>query len=110
MSDAKSAGPTISAPAPAASVIEAPQSVILGPVMRKKELIDKVVTRSGMKKKDVKPVVDAVLAELGDALADNRELNLHPLGKLKVRREKKLPNGRMVVAKIRQPNSGPASE
>lgn len=97
-----------SAPAPAAkpaaepSVVEAAQSVILGPVMRKKELIDAVVERSGIKKKDAKPVVEAMLAVLGDALAEKRELNLQPLGRVMVRREKQMANGRMLVTKIRQ--------
>ena len=84
------------------TVVDAPQAVILGPMMRKKELVDSVVIRSGMKKKDVKPVVETILAVLGEALADNRELKLPPFGHLKVRREKQLSNGRMVVAKVRQ--------
>jgi|TARA_B110000908_G_scaffold165885_1_gene216052 DNA-binding protein HU-alpha len=70
--------------------------------MRKKELIDLVVERSGIKKKDAKPVVEATLAILGEALAETRELNLQPLGKVKVRREKLMPNGRILVTKIRQ--------
>lgn len=85
-------------------VVDAPQAVIMGPVLRKKELIDTVVSRSGMKKKDVKPIVETMLNVLGDALRDNRELKLPPMGHLKTRREKQLPNGRMVVAKIRQTN------
>lgn len=84
------------------TVVDGPQAVILGPVMRKKELIDTVVTRSGIKKKDAKPVVDAMLAVLGEALADNRELILPPMGRVKVRKEKKLPNGRVLVVKVRQ--------
>lgn len=86
----------------APTVVDGPQAVILGPVMRKKELIETVVTRSGMKKKDAKPVVDAMLAVLGEALADNRELILPPMGRVKVRKEKKLPNGRVLVVKVRQ--------
>tara|TARA_R110002074_G_scaffold6197_2_gene28866 strand:+ start:3993 stop:4553 length:561 start_codon:yes stop_codon:yes gene_type:complete len=86
----------------APTVVETPQAVILGPVMRKKELIDTVVTRSGMKKKDAKPIVDTMLAVLGEALADNRELILPPMGRVKVRKEKKLPNGRVLVVKVRQ--------
>ena len=95
-----------SAPAPLKQVeprvVDAPQPVIVGPMMRKKELIETVVERSGMKKKDVKPVVEMMLTVLGEAIGDNRELNLPPLGRMKIRREKTLPNGRMVVAKIRQ--------
>ena len=82
--------------------VEGQQSVILGPVMRKKELIDTVVARSGMKKKDAKPIVDVMLDVLGEALADNRELILPPMGRVKVRKEKKLPNGRVLVVKVRQ--------
>ncbi|MEP5730118.1 MAG: HU family DNA-binding protein [Sulfitobacter sp.] len=93
-------------PAPAKTVsptvVDAPQAVISGPMMRKKELVDLVVSRSGMKKKDVKPVVETMLAVLGEALGDNRELNLPPFGRLKVRREKSFARGRVVVAKIRQ--------
>ncbi len=103
------------APAAAAAatptVVEAPQSVILGPVMRKKELIDQVVKRSGIKKKDAKPVVESLLSVLGEALADNRELVLPPFGKVKVRREKQMPNGRVMVVKVRQsapPQPGPS--
>lgn len=77
--------------------------VSLGPVLRKKELVDLVVTHSGMKKKDVKPVVESMLAVLGEALAENREFNLRPFGQLKVRNAREVTNGRMVVAKIRQP-------
>jgi DNA-binding protein HU-alpha len=70
--------------------------------MRKKELLEKVVARSGMKKKDVKPVVEAMLAELGETLAGGRGLVLPPLGKIQINREKKLPNGKVIIVKIRQ--------
>jgi nucleoid DNA-binding protein len=81
---------------------EAPRPVIIGPVMRKKELIDTVVERSGIKKKDAKPVVEAMLEILGEALGDNRELNLLPMGKFKVVNEKDLGNGKMMRVKVRQ--------
>ena len=84
------------------TVVNKPQPVVLGPEMRKKELIDTVVTRSGIKKKDAKPVVEAMLAVLGDALAEGRELILPPLGKVIVRKEKALPRGKMMMVKIRQ--------
>ena len=97
----------VTAPAPTAktvtpTVVNKPQPVVLGPEMRKKELIDTVVTRSGIKKKDAKPVVEAMLAVLGDALAEGRELILPPLGKVIVRKEKALPRGKMMMVKIRQ--------
>ncbi len=73
-----------------------------GPELKKQELIEKVVRLSGAKKKDAKPVVEAMLEVLGDALADGREFNLQPMGKLKLNRTKETPNARIIVAKIRQ--------
>ncbi|WP_313851320.1 HU family DNA-binding protein [Parasedimentitalea psychrophila] len=70
--------------------------------MRKKELIDLVVERSGIKKKDAKPVVEAMLAVLGEAIGSGRELNLQPLGKLRINRSVERSNGRIIVCKLRQ--------
>ena len=78
--------------------------------MKKKELIEAVVARSGIKKKDAKPVVEAMLAVLGEALQDGRALNLHPMGKGKINREKKLASGRMLVARIRQNETAGSSD
>ncbi|WP_299145215.1 HU family DNA-binding protein [uncultured Tateyamaria sp.] len=102
----KAATTTAAAPV----VVETPQPVVSGPMMRKKELVDAVVAKSGMKKKDVKPVVEAMLSVLGSALQDGRELNLQPLGKVKINREKKLPTGKMMIAKIRQSEDLPPLE
>ncbi|QIE44412.1 DNA-binding protein [Pseudohalocynthiibacter aestuariivivens] len=70
--------------------------------MKKQELLAKVVERSDIKKKYAKPVVEAMIAVLGEALAEGRELNLQPLGKLKHNRTKETPTARIIVAKIRQ--------
>jgi len=70
--------------------------------MKKKELIDKVVLRSGIKKKDAKPVVEAMLAVLGETIADERELNLQPLGKLKINRIKHVGQDRIIICRVRQ--------
>ena len=86
----------------APSVVEKLSPVVMSNELKKKELFDLVVARSGMKKKDVKPVVEAMLGVLGDVLAEQRELNLQALGKLKVQRAKELPDGRALVLKLRQ--------
>lgn len=88
------------------AVVNAPQPVVLGPMLRKKELIEKVVDRAGIKKKDAKPVIEAMLSVLGEALTEHREINLPELGRIKVRKEKMLPNGRVMITKIRQPLGG----
>ncbi len=74
-------------------------------VLRKKELIERVVARSGVKKKDAKPTIEAMLAVLGEALAAGEELNLQPLGKVMVKKTKELPNAKMMVCRIRQRNA-----
>ena len=79
--------------------------VVSEPDMRKKELIDLAVARSGVKKKDAKPTVEAVLAILGEAIAEGRELNLQPFGKLRINRSEVKPNGRVIVCKLRQSNA-----
>lgn len=74
--------------------------------LKKRELIDLVVERSGIKKKDAKPVVEAMLAVLGETIADGRELNLQPFGKLRINRTNDKPNGRVIVCKLRQSTAG----
>lgn len=71
-------------------------------VMKKIELIDKVVEMSGIKKKFAKPVIEAALSVLGEALNDGRSLNLQPLGKVMPRKSKDLQNGTVINARIRQ--------
>jgi DNA-binding protein len=72
------------------------------PDLKKKELIDLVVERSNIKKKDAKPVVEAMLAVLGETIASGRELNLQPLGKLRINRSTDKGNGRVIICKLRQ--------
>jgi len=73
--------------------------------LKKKELIDLVVERSNIKKKDAKPVVEAMLAVLGETIASGRELNLQPLGKLRINRSTDKGNGQVIICKLRQSNA-----
>jgi DNA-binding protein HU-alpha len=88
---------------PTPGVVAAAKPVIAAPMMKKKDLMDRVVERSGMKKKDVKPAVEAALAVIGEALAAGEEMNIQPLGKIMVNREKDRPNGKVIICKVRQP-------
>ncbi len=75
--------------------------------MRKKQLIDAVVVRSGIKKKDAKPVIEAMLAVLGEAIAAGEDLNLPPFGKIKVTRQIDKDKAKVFVTRIRQSNAQP---
>lgn len=90
---------------PKPTVVNTSVAVVSTPELKKKELIEAVVTRSGIKKKDAKPVVEAMLAILGEELGEGRELNLQPLGKMKINRIKQLANGRIVMCKLRRSNA-----
>ena len=82
------------------------------PELKKPELIDKVVRRAGVKKRDAKPAIEAALEILGEALAEGRELNIKPFGKMKVQRVRDTGNGVVLVTKVRQPKEakGPAPD
>lgn len=71
-------------------------------VLRKKELIERVVARSGVKKKDAKPAIEAMLVVLGEALSNGEELNLQPMGKIMINRVIDKPNATVIVAKVRR--------
>lgn len=89
---------------PAPRVVTDAVPSLADPAIKKKELIDAVVERSGIKKKDAKPVIEAMLAVLGKTLAEGREMNLQPLGKIKVNRSKEVQGGTVLIAKVRQSN------
>jgi DNA-binding protein HU-alpha len=97
------AKPTASAPAAPAiePTISENVPVVAGPVLRKKDFIDRAVERSGLKKKDVKPAIEAALAVMAEALDQGEELVLQPLGKVKIVRQKDLTNGKVMTARIR---------
>jgi DNA-binding protein HU-alpha len=87
---------------PVSKPAKAPEPVVAEPELKKKELLDLIVARSGIKKKDAKPVVEAMLAVLGETVASGRELNLQPLGKLRINRTEIKENGKVIICKLRQ--------
>lgn len=70
--------------------------------MTKRDLIDRVVEASGVKKKSAKPVIEAMLKELGDALSRGETLNLQPFGKGIVKSRKELENAEIVELRLRR--------
>lgn len=100
---------------PTASVTKLPtaEAVVVDTdrnVLRKKELFERVVEATGAKKKDVKPIVEATLKALGDALSSGDELVLPPLGKAKVNRQKDLGSAEMLVIRLRRAEPGGGGE
>jgi len=100
---ASSRSKAVAAAAPAEpKVVEDMTPSVTAPELKKAELIDMVVERSGMKKKDVKPVVEALMAVLGEQLGEGRMMNLQPFGKVKVTKIRAAGNGKVLTTRIRQ--------
>ena len=71
-------------------------------MLKKQELVERIVKASGAKKKDVKLIMEAALGVLGDALSAGEELNLPPLGKMKVNRQREEGNTEILILKLRR--------
>ena len=103
--------PVAATEAPATRVVGGAQEGGEGAAIKKKDFIDRVVERSGGKRRDVKPAVEAALAELADLLAGGTELNLPPMGKLKPVKTRDLGEGAtMVTLKLRTQKDGAGSD
>ncbi|MCE6952803.1 HU family DNA-binding protein [Cereibacter sphaeroides] len=86
------------APDAPAEPAEARASVVL----RKKDLIEQVAGATGVKRKEVREAVEATLVALGEALERGDELNLPPLGHLKVQRRNNLRAGIRMMVRLRR--------
>jgi hypothetical protein len=103
--------------APAAAVVSPPKSKPDDPsdakaekvFVKKQEFVDRVVSESGMKKSEVKPAVEAALRVLLYALQSGEELQLPPLGKIKVQNAKDIGFGsEAMTLKLRTPKKDKA--
>lgn len=89
-------------PNPASDTGEAPT---LSQVVRRKEFITRVAENSGMKRGQVRQVLDAALREMGQSLVRGEALNLPPLGKISINRAKETANADVVICKLRRSKS-----
>jgi hypothetical protein len=103
--------------APAAAVVSAPNAKSDDPseakaekiLVKKQEFVDRVVSESGMKKSEVKPAMEAALRVLLYALQSGEELQLPPLGKIKVQNVKDVGFGsEAMTLKLRTPKKDQA--
>ena len=93
------------APAPEAEASPAPEAK--SPTLNLRVLLERLGTKTAVKKKDLRESVELALAELGAALVKGEQVNLPGLGILKVARTEE--NGKMVL-KLRQPDPSAVKE
>ena len=77
--------------------VPAPVEAAETKVLKKPEILDQIVARTDLKKRDVKPAVEAAMAVIGDALREGTEVILPPLGKIRVVKSKPLDDGAAVL-------------
>lgn len=70
--------------------------------VKKKDFVERVVLRSGAKKPVARDLTEAVLAVLGEALAQGETLVLPPLGKMSVARSVGKAGGEILHVKLRR--------
>jgi hypothetical protein len=92
-------------PPPPASPEPSSPVVTLG----RKDLIERVREASGARKKDVKAIVEATLALMGEALSRGEVLHLPPLGVARVKRGLDGNDGKSLVVKLRRSKGDPKS-
>lgn len=66
-------------------------------VLKLKDLVERITESSGAKKKDVKDIVEATLAQLGAALARGEAMSLQGFGHLRVARKSTADNPVMTL-------------
>lgn len=69
--------------------------------LRKAEVLDMVIERSGLKKKFVKPAFEATLEVLAELMSETNTLNMEPLGKVNVVRIKEVGSARITTCRVR---------
>jgi hypothetical protein len=69
--------------------------------LSKKELIERLVRDTGMKKGEARRAMDAVLTVLRGALEEGANMNAAPLGKIKIARTKETENGQLTICRIK---------
>ncbi len=89
------------APAPVTDKGEAPSGTV-----RLRDFIDAVSARAGARKAAAKPLIDATLQVLAEALDRGDALVLPPLGRVRVARSKDGAKGAALTLKLKR--SGPA--
>lgn len=98
---------TIAVPSKKGTASSAVEKATTSGVVKKAELIDHAVEKCGLKKRDVKPSIEAALEVLAEALIKGEELHLPPLGKLRVVKSKDVKDGvKVLTLKLRTMKDG----
>lgn len=68
--------------------------------LRMRDVLERVVDRSGMRKGEARTAIETTLAVVAEAIENGEDLDLPGLGKLKLQRERETPRGKAYVLKL----------
>ncbi|MDQ7775029.1 MAG: HU family DNA-binding protein [Paracoccus aminovorans] len=71
-------------------------------VLQKRELLSLVGHRTGLRQNEIKTIVEATLAELGEAIAAGMTLALPPLGRARISRRMDGSGGEVITLRLRR--------
>jgi DNA-binding protein HU-alpha len=74
-------------------------------VLSRKTFVERVMISAGVNKGQARQMSESVLKVLGEALSDGEELNVPPLGKLKINRQFEKNGDEILVVKLRRPSA-----
>lgn len=79
-------------------------------VLQKRQFLSAVAHRAGLRNAQVKQIVEATLAELGDAIAAGRTLALPPLGRARINRQRDVSGSEVITLRLRRRTSDITSD
>ena len=98
------ASPAVAAQAPGVEIKPAATGAPSDP-LKKSDILDEVVAATGVKRSDAKAVMDALFTTMLAHLEADKALQLPPLGKVKLTKQKEVGQGaKALTVKIRTPN------
>jgi len=71
-------------------------------VLQKRQFLNRIAQRTGQRSADIRDIVEATLAELGDAIAAGQTLALPPLGRARINRQKDISGSEVIVLRLRR--------
>lgn len=77
--------------------------------LRMRDILERVVDRSGMRKGEARTAIEATMAVIGEAIENGEDIDLPGFGKLKLQREKETPRGKAYVMRLVR-NTAPPSD
>ena len=71
-------------------------------VVQKRDFVDRVVAATGARKTDARPIIEATLDQLGEALAAGETLAVPPFGRARINRVRDQRGGEIITLRLRR--------